>query len=120
MDVGQPRDQLLQKLQEIETLRMRLKEEIDVKEMWELIRDEEEVFDHRYLAQLAFGEGASEDHFSAVVRALFENRLYFKMKNGLFLPNSVDRVEQIIRQEEGGRRKGGATRTGGKMAERSL
>ena len=100
LDVGQPRDQLLQKLQEIETLRIRLKEEIDVKEMWELIRDEDEVFDHRYLAQLAFGEEATEDHFSAVVRALFENRLYFKMKNGLFLPNSVDRVEQILRQEE--------------------
>jgi exoribonuclease-2 len=100
MDVGQPRDQLLQRLQEIEALRMRLKEEIDVKEIWELIRDEEEVFDHRYLAQLAFGEEAADDHFSAVVRALFENRLYFKMKNGLFLPNSVDRVEQIIRQEE--------------------
>ena len=100
IDVGQPRDQLLQKLQEIETTRMKLKEEIDIKEMWELIRDEEEVFDHRYLAQLAFGEGATEDHFSAVVRALFENRLYFKMKNGFFLPNSADRVEQIIRREE--------------------
>ena len=100
IDVTQPRDQLLQKLQQVETLRIRLKDEIDVKEMWELIRDEDEVFDHRYLAQLAFGEDAIEDHFSAVVRALFENRLYFKMKNGLFLPNSEDRVDQIIRQEE--------------------
>ena len=100
IDVGQARDQLLQKLQQIETLRIKLKEEIDVKEMWELIRDEEDVFDHRYLAQLAFGEEASEDHFSAVMRALFENRLYFKMKSGLFLPNSEDRVDQIIRQEE--------------------
>jgi exoribonuclease-2 len=100
IDVAQPRDQLLQKLQQIETLRIKLKEEIDVKEMWELIRDEEEIFDHRYLAQMAFGEDASEDHFSAVVRALFENRLYFKMRNGLFLPNSEDRVDQMIRQEE--------------------
>ena len=100
IDVAQPRDQLLQKLQQIELLRIKLKKEIDVKEMWELIRDEEEIFDYRYLAQLAFGEDATEDHFSAVVRALFENRLYFKMKNGLFLPNSKDRVEQIIRLEE--------------------
>ena len=100
IDVEQSRDQLLQKLQQIERLRIKLKEEIDVKEIWELIRDEEDVFDHRYLAQLAFGENAAEDHFSAVMRALFENRLYFKMKNGLFLPNSEDRVDQIIRQEE--------------------
>ena len=100
IDVGQLRDQVLQKLQQIESLRIKLKEEIDIKEMWELIRDEEDIFDHRYLAQLAFGEDAMEDHFSAVMRALFENRLYFKMRNGLFLPNSKDRVEQIIRQEE--------------------
>jgi exoribonuclease-2 len=100
IDVEQARDQLLQKLQQIEKLRIKLKGEIDVKEMWELIRDEEDVFDHRYLGQLAFGEDATEDHFSAVMRALFENRLYFKMKNGLFLPNSEDRVDQIIRQEK--------------------
>jgi len=100
IDVGQARDQLLQKLQQIEGLRIKLKGEIDVKEIWELIRDEEDVFDHRYLAQLAFGEDATEDHFSAVMRALFEKRLYFKMKNGLFLPNSEDRVDQIIRQAE--------------------
>ena len=100
LDVAQPRDLLLQKLQQIEMQRIELKEAIDVKETWELIRDEEEVFDHRYLAQLAFGEDAAEDHFSAVMRALFENRLYFKMKNGLFLPNSEERVQQIIQQEE--------------------
>lgn len=114
MDVAQPRDQLLQKLQQIETLRIKLKEEIDVKEMWELIRDEEEVFDHRYLAQLAFGEDATEEHFSAVVRALFENRLYFKMKNGLFLPNSKDRVEQIVRQKEAAAERAARLEQGGK------
>ncbi len=100
IDVTQPRDQLLRKLQEIENLRIGLKEEIDVKEIWELVRDEDEVYDHRYLAQLAFGEDATEDHSSAVVRALFENKLYFKMKNGLFLPNKEERVEQIIQQEK--------------------
>ena len=99
LDVAQPRDLLLQKLQQIEMQRIALKEAIDVKETWELIRDEEEVFDYRYLAQLAFGEDATEDHFSAMMRALFENRLYFKMKNGLFLPNSEERVQQIIQQE---------------------
>jgi len=114
IDVAQPRDQLLQKLQQIETLRIKLKEEIDVKEMWELIRDEEEVFDHRYLAQMAFGEDATEEHFSAVVRALFENRLYFKMKNGLFLPNSKDRVEQIVRQKEEAAERAARLEQGGK------
>ena len=32
IDVAQPRDQLLQKLQQIEMLRIKLKEEIDIKE----------------------------------------------------------------------------------------
>ena len=99
LDIEQNREELLEKLQMAEEHRIKLKEQIDVKEIWELIHDEEEVFDHRYLAQLAFGEDATEDHFSAVMRALFENRLYFKMKNGFFLPNSEDRVKEIIRQE---------------------
>ena len=120
IDVAQPRDQLLHKLRQIETLRIRLKEEIDIKEMWELIRDEEEVFDHRYLAQLAFGEDATEDHFSAVVRALFENRLYFKMKNGLFLPNSKERVEQIIRQKEEAAERAERLEQGGKWLKEVL
>ena len=100
VDISQTREDLLEKLKQKEAERIRLKEQIEVKELWELVQDEEESFDHKYLAHLVFGETITEDHCSALVRALFENRLYFKMKNGCFLPFSKEKVEQIIRRRE--------------------
>ncbi len=99
IDISQSREDLLERLKQIEEMRIRLKEQIDVEGLWELVQDEDETFGHKYLAQLVFGETITEGHSSAIVRALFENRLYFKMKNGQFLPNSKKKVEQIIRQQ---------------------
>jgi len=95
-----PREELLGMLKHAEGIREGLKEEIRVKDLWELIREERESFDYRYLAQLCFGEEVTDDHISALVRALFEDRLYFKIKDGLFLPHSEAMVEKIIRQRE--------------------
>ena len=95
-----PREQLLNRLRETEARRKRLQREVRVKEIWELIRDEKERFDFGYLTQLCFGEEITDDHVSALVRALFHDRLYFKLKEGNFLPNSEKRVEQILRQRE--------------------
>jgi len=100
IDISRSREDLLERLKQKEEKRIRLKEEIEVKDLWELVQDEDESFDHKYLAHLVFGETVTDDHFSALMRALFENRLYFKMKNGQFLPYSKEKVEQIIRQRE--------------------
>jgi len=100
IDSMNPREELISRLKQIDELRNRLKEKIQVKELWELIRDEKQSFDYRYLAQLCFGEMVADEHISALLRALFEDRVYFKMKEGRFLPNSEARVEQIVRQRE--------------------
>jgi len=109
-----PRDELLNKLRQVEILRDRLKKEIHVKELWELIKDEDETFDFRYLTHLCFKEAVTDDHVSALVRALFDDKLYFKIKDGRFLPYSEDKVKQIIKereeeeQKEDGLEKGGS------------
>ena len=100
MDTLGPREELLGRLKQTEALRRRLREEVQVKELWELVREEEQSFDYEYLAQLCFGEMVTDDHISALVRALFEDRLYFKMKDGRFLPHSEEMVDQIIRQKK--------------------
>jgi len=100
MDSMNPREELISRLKQTDELRNRLKDQIQVKELWELIRDEKESFNYRYLAQLCFGETVADEHISALLRALFEDRLYFKMKEGRFLPNPEERVEQIVRQRE--------------------
>ncbi len=100
IDTLKPREELLEKLKQTEEARNSLKAKIDVKELWELVRDEAESFDHKYLTQLIFGQTITDDHLSALVRVLFEDRLHFKIKDGLFQPNSEEKVEQILRQKE--------------------
>jgi len=95
-----PREEILSSLREIEMNRLRLKEEVKIKELWELIRDEDESYDYKYLAQLCFGESITEDHISALVRALFDDKLYFKMKDGRFVPISEEKIDVIIKQQE--------------------
>ena len=100
LDTERSREELLDRLRKTEDNRERLKGQVNVRELWELIKDEKEQFDYRYLAQLAFGRDVTDEHLSGLVRALFEDRLYFRMKDGHFVPNTEERVDQIIRQRE--------------------
>ena len=100
IDPLQPRKELIERLKQTEERRIRLKNKVNVKELWELIKDEKENFNNKYLAQLVFGEEINGDHLSALIRALFEDHQYFRLKDGLFLSNSEERVEQIIKQRK--------------------
>lgn len=100
MNVERPREELLRSLKEREGSRKDLQEKVDVEELWELVREEEEAFDPKYLAQLCFGEEVTDDHISALLRALFHDKLHFKMKEGRFLPHSEEKVEQTLREKE--------------------
>ncbi|HOP46048.1 MAG TPA: RNB domain-containing ribonuclease [Desulfobacteraceae bacterium] len=100
VDTQKPREELLEKLKQIEESRDDLKKGVDVKELSELVRDEEESFDNRYLAQLVFGEYVTDDHISALVRALFEDRLYFRMRDGRFIANTSEHIEKTIKNRE--------------------
>ena len=99
-DVQRPREELLERLMQTEEIRKNLQCQVNVKELWELITDEKERFDHRYLAHLTFGETITDEHVSGLVRALFEDHLYFRLKDGRFLPNSMERVDHTIIQRE--------------------
>lgn len=99
-NISRPREQLLETLKEIERNKERLKAKVDVQGLWELIRDEGEDFDSKYLAELCFGDELNDDHVSATLRALFEDRLYFKLKNGKLIPNTEHRVEEILKQRK--------------------
>jgi len=100
IDPSRPREELVARLRQAEETRDRLRDDVRVRELWELIHDENESFDYAYLAELAFGDGVGDDHISALVRALFEDKLHFKLKDGRFQPNTAQRIEEIIRQRE--------------------
>ncbi|OQY15498.1 MAG: hypothetical protein B6I32_07125 [Desulfobacterium sp. 4572_20] len=100
IDIERPREELLERLKETEEIREHLKSQIDAIEIWELICEEKESFNHKYLAQLVFGEIITDDHISALVRAFFEDHLYFRLKDGRFLPNSAEKIDSIIEQRK--------------------
>lgn len=100
IDVSRSREELIEHLKKTEAIRKALKEEVDPKELWELVQGEGEDFDNRYLAELCFGVPVTDHHVSALVRALFEDRLHFRLKDGRFLANTEERVEQILKQRE--------------------
>jgi exoribonuclease II len=100
IDAQGNREEVLFKLRQVDQLRDELKKGICVKDLWELIKDEKESYDYKYLAQLCFGEDITEDHVAALVRALFDDKLYFKMKDGRFVLCDEEKVEQTIRQQE--------------------
>ena len=50
MDIDRTKQEVIENLRQAEAKRIELKEQVDVREIWELIRDEAEDFNHRYLA----------------------------------------------------------------------
>lgn len=99
-DTSKLREQLIEQLRHAEQMRSTLKDQVNVKELSELVRDEGETFDNKYLAQLVFGKSITDDHESGLMRALFEDNLYFKMKDGRFHANSEEQIDIILRQRE--------------------
>ncbi|MFH1349831.1 MAG: ribonuclease catalytic domain-containing protein [Pseudomonadota bacterium] len=97
-DLSLPKEDQLNKLKQTEELRESLSRDIPIQEIWELVCDEGESFGYKYLAQLCFGDKVTDNHISALVRALFEDRTFFRMKDGRFFPNSGERIAQIVSQ----------------------
>ena len=87
---------------------------VNIRELWDILHTEQEWVDLATMTELCFPANFDADHEAAVVRAIFNDRLYFKFDNNRFFPNSEKRVEQIAahRREEARRNriieKGGA------------
>jgi len=93
------RSTMVHTLKEIAGQRNALIDHINIKELWEVLNTEQEWIDLDTMTGLCFPESPTCDHESAVVRAFFLNRLYFKFNHDRFFPNTEDQVEQKIAQE---------------------
>lgn len=120
IDAQGNREEVLFKLRQVDNRRDALKKDVCVKDLWELIKDEKESFDYKYLTQLCFEEDITEDHVAALVRALFEDKLYFRMKDGMFVPLEEEKVEQITRQMEEESRKEEGLNAGSRWLKEAL
>jgi len=99
LDLSMGRNKMVDKLKEIVSRRNALINNVDIKELWEVLNTEQEWIDLKTMTEFCFPNSPNDDHESAVVRAFFQNRFYFKFQRDRFFPNTQDQVEQKIAHE---------------------
>lgn len=99
LDLSMGRNKMVNTLKEIVGRRNALINDIDIKELWEVLNTEQEWIDLKTMTEFCFPDSPNDDHESAVVRAFFKNRLYFKFQHDRFFPNTQDQVERKIAHE---------------------
>lgn len=96
------RESLVRLLRSTTEKRHSLMERIDLEMLWELTCDEAtDTFDPHFLAELTFGRDADDDIVSAFLRCVFQDKLFFKYREGKITAHSPEKVEQLrIRLEK--------------------
>jgi len=114
LDLSIGRDAVVHQLQDIANRRRLLQKQIDVEALWSVLHSEATWIDVQTMAEFCFDGKISSDQTSAVMRALFEDPLYFKFDTDRFLPNSPERVAQVAAQAAQEARKAYTMEEGGK------
>ena len=105
LNLSMGRNRIVDALSEISNRRKSLINSINIKGIWENLNQAQEWIDLPSMTHLCFPENPTDDHESAVVRAFFSNRMYFKFDYNRFSPNSVEIVEQLDAREKESERK---------------
>ncbi|MEJ2099617.1 MAG: ribonuclease catalytic domain-containing protein [Desulfobacterales bacterium] len=100
LDLNLGRDQIVAALKQVAQKRQALIKNIDIKDLWEVLNTEQNWIDLATMTEFCFPEGRSGDHESAVFRAIFNDRLYFKFNPDGFRPNSEKQVQQLTAQRQ--------------------
>ena len=105
IDLSAGRNRMVKSLKEIADRRKELINYVDIKGLWEVLNTEQEWIDLATMTEFCFPDNPSCDHESAVIRAFFKNRLYFKFNPDGFFPNSEEQVTRITAREKEDTRK---------------
>jgi len=94
------RQEIVDVLKKTAEKRNSLARDVNTSELWEVLNAEQEWIDLDVMTALCFPNAPTDDHESAVIRALFDNRLYFKFDHDRFLPNTETQVKLLIERRE--------------------
>jgi exoribonuclease-2 len=102
LDLSMGRDNMVNTLKGVADKRRALIRQVDIKDLWEVLNTEQVWIDLETMTEFCFPDSPSGDHQSAIIRAFFDDRLYFKFSLDKFFPNSAEKVARIVaqRQEE--------------------
>jgi exoribonuclease-2 len=113
LDLTLGRDKMVDALKQVVQKRQALIKDIDVKDLWEVLNSEQSLIDLATMTEFCFPESPSGDHEAAVIRAFFNDRLYFKFNPDGFLPNSQKQVERLAAERKTAERKNNLIDAGG-------
>jgi len=83
-------------LHEVNRNRHDLATAINLEELWELVSSEgKESFPPEFLAELSFGAKVDEDQVAAFLRAVLEDRFFFKFREGRIVVHPPEMVGQM-------------------------
>lgn len=99
LDLSASRDSLVKTLKKKSNARQELAAQIDIKELWEILHENEEEIDLATMTLFCFDPPLTSDHEAAVIRAFFKNRRYFKFGKDKFTPYSREQIENRLRLE---------------------
>jgi exoribonuclease-2 len=120
LDLAGGRDRLIAGLKEMVRLREALAEQVDIQELWEVLNTEREWIPLNTMTEFCFPDTVDADHESAVIRAFFKNRFYFKFNQEGFFPHSEAQLAQLRAQAEETARKNRLIEKGSKWLKRVL
>ncbi|MGD8344897.1 MAG: ribonuclease catalytic domain-containing protein, partial [Desulfobacterales bacterium] len=113
LDLTLGRDRMVEALKEVVRKREELINTIDIRVLWEVLNTEQNWIDLATMTEFCFPGSTSGDHEAAVMRALFNDRLYFKFNPDGFRPNSEKQVKLLAAQRKEAQRKQELTEAGG-------
>lgn len=90
------RDDVVAKLRKAVAAREAMRESIAVADLWDLLCDEPGQYKVEELAATWFSGELGPEQVSGMLRALYEDRVYFERKNELYIANSRERVKQLL------------------------
>jgi exoribonuclease-2 len=100
LDPSMGRHKMVEALKEIANRRRNMMRQVDIKELWEVLNTEQQWIDIDTMTEFCFRDNRSDDHVSAVIRAFFQDRFYFKFNPDGFFPNSVEQVDRFMARAE--------------------
>ena len=98
LDLSLGRDQMVHALKGVVSKRKELLNQVDIKDLWEVLNAEQVWIDLATMTEFCFPDSPCGDHESAVLRAFFDDRLYFKFNLNQFFPHSEEQVERLLSQ----------------------
>lgn len=90
------RDDVVAKLRKAVAAREAVRESIAVADLWDLLCDEPGQYKVEELAATWFSGELGAEQISGMLRALYDDRVYFERKNELYIANSRERVAQLL------------------------